>query len=176
MELINGCIQNNRMAQEQLYKRFYEAMASLCMRYTRSEEDAIEVLNNGFLKVYQNMHKYDPAKASLYTWIRKIIINSAIDFIRKRNKFSKIELEKAEEPGIPAEAIHRMSAREILNLLRQLSAPGRTVFNLYVVEGYTHREIAEQLGISEGTSKWHLSEARKKLQFLLQTLQVERNE
>lgn len=147
-------------------------MSALCLRYTRNEEDAIEVLHNGFLKVYKNIHTYDPAKASLYTWIRKIVVNSAIDFIRQRNKFSVIELEKAEEPGIDADAVTRLSAQELLQLVRQLSPATQTVFNLYVVEGYNHREIAEKIGISEGTSKWHLSEARRQLQALLQKLHV----
>ena len=172
-ELINGCINNSRRAQEQLYKQFYGPMASICLRYTRNQEDAIEVLHNGFLKVYKNIHTYDATRASLYTWIRKIIVNTAIDFIRQREKFyTKIELEKAEEPAIEADAVMRMSAQELLQLVRKLSPATQGVFNLYVVEGYNHREIANLLGISEGTSKWHLSEARKQLQHLLQTLQV----
>ncbi|WP_315819688.1 sigma-70 family RNA polymerase sigma factor [Paraflavitalea speifideaquila] len=172
-ELINGCINNSRRAQEQLYKQFYGPMASICLRYTRNQEDAIEVLHNGFLKVYKNIHTYDAARASLYTWIRKIIVNTAIDFIRAREKFyTKVELEKVEEPAIEADAVQRMSAQELLQLVRKLSPATQGVFNLYVVEGYNHREIATLLGISEGTSKWHLSEARKQLQQLLQTMQV----
>jgi RNA polymerase sigma factor (sigma-70 family) len=173
IELINGCIQNSRQAQEQLYKQFYGPMTSICLRYTRNQEDAIEVLHNGLLKVYKNMHTYDAGKASLYTWIRKIIVNTAIDFIRQREKFyTTIELEKAEEPAIEADAVQRMSSQELLQLVRQLSPATQGVFNLYVIEGYNHREIGNLLGISEGTSKWHLSEARKQLQRLLQTLQV----
>lgn len=148
-------------------------MASLCLRYTRNEEDAIEVLHNGFLKVYRNIHTYDAVKASLYTWIRTIMVNSAIDFIRQREKFhTRIDIEKAEEPAVEADAVQRMSAQELLHLVQQLSPATQAVFNLYVIEGYNHREIANLLGISEGTSKWHLSEARKQLQHLLQTLQV----
>jgi len=173
IELINGCINNNRKAQEHLYKKFYEPITSICLRYTRNQEDAIEVLHNGFLKVFKNIHTYDVSRASLYTWIRTIVINSAIDFVRQRGKFhTNIELEKVEEPAIDADAIQRMSAHEVLQLVQQLSPATQTVFNLYVVEGYNHREIANLLGISEGTSKWHLSEARKQLQKLLQTLQV----
>jgi RNA polymerase sigma-70 factor (ECF subfamily) len=111
-------------------------------------------------------------KASLYTWIRKIVVNSAIDFIRQRNRFSVVELDKVEEPGIDADAVQRISAQELLKLVQQLSPATQTVFNLYVIEGYNHREIANLIGISEGTSKWHLSEARRQLQKLLQTLQV----
>jgi RNA polymerase sigma factor (sigma-70 family) len=148
-------------------------MASICLRYTRNHEDAIEVLHNGFLKVFKNIHTYDVGRASLYTWIRTIIINSAIDFVRQRGKFhTHIELDKVEEPAIDADAIQRMSSHEVLLLVQKLSPATQTVFNLYVVEGYNHREIANLLGISEGTSKWHLSEARKQLQKLLQTLQV----
>lgn len=172
IDLINGCIQNSRQAQELLYKRFYGPMAALCLRYTRNEEDAIEVLHNGFLKVFRNMHTYDAAKATLYTWIRKIMVNSAIDHIRQRNKFSVIELEKAEELGIDADAVSRLSAAELLRLVKKLSPATQTVFNLYVVEGYNHREIANLVGISEGTSKWHLSEARRQLQGMLQSLQL----
>ena len=173
IELINGCINNNRRAQEHLYKKFYGPMASICLRYTRNQEDAIEVLHNGFLKVFKNIHTYDTARASLYTWVRTIIINCAIDFIRQRSKFhTHIELEKVDEPAIDADAIQRMSSHEVLLLVQKLSPATQTVFNLYVVEGYNHREIANLLGISEGTSKWHLSEARKQLQKLLQTLQV----
>jgi len=173
MELITGCIGGDRRAQELLYKQFYGPMSTICLRYTRNQEDAIEVLHNGFLKVYKNIHTYDATKASLYTWIRTIVVNSAIDFIRQRGKFyNHIELEKAEEPAIDADAVQRMSSRELLKLVQQLTPATQGVFNLYVIEGYNHREIANLLGISEGTSKWHLSEARKQLQQLLQTLQV----
>jgi RNA polymerase sigma factor (sigma-70 family) len=173
MELITGCISGDRRAQELLYKQFYGPMSTICLRYTRNQEDAIEVLHNGFLKVYKNIHTYDATKASLYTWIRTIVVNSAIDFIRQRGKFyNHIELEKADEPAIDADAVQRMSSRELLRLVQQLTPATQGVFNLYVIEGYNHREIANLLGISEGTSKWHLSEARKQLQKLLQTLQV----
>ena len=87
MELITGCISGDRRAQELLYKQFYGPMSTICLRYTRNQEDAIEVLHNGFLKVYKNIHTYDATKASLYTWIRTIVVNSAIDFIRQRGKF-----------------------------------------------------------------------------------------
>ncbi|MBC7851173.1 MAG: RNA polymerase sigma factor [Chitinophagaceae bacterium] len=172
IELINGCIKDDRKAQEQLYKRFYGPMTSICLRYTRNEEDAIEVLHNAFLKVYKKIGTYDTGKASLYTWIRKIVVNTAIDFIRQRNRFSVVELEKAEDPRIDEDAIQRLSTQELLRLVQQLSPATQTVFNLYVVEGYNHREIAKLVGISEGTSKWHLSEARRQLQILLQSLQV----
>ena len=174
---IDGCINNDRRAQELLYKQFYGPMVALCIRYTRNEEDALEVLHNGFLKVFKHIATYDSAKASLYTWIKTIVVNSAIDFIRSNQKLkNKVELKEIHDSGIDNEAIHRMSATELLRLVRKLPQATQTVFNLYVIEGYNHREIAGMLGISDGTSKWHLSEARRQLQQLLLTMHVLRNE
>jgi RNA polymerase sigma factor (sigma-70 family) len=167
--MINGCINNDRRAQEKLYKHFYGSMTTLCLRYTRNEEDAIEVLHNGFLKVFKNIATYNNSKGSLYTWIRTIIVHTAIDFIRQREKFfTKTSLE--------IDALHRLSANELLKLVQRLPSATQAVFNLYVVDGYTHREIGNMLGISEGTSKWHLSQARKLLQQLLLTSNYLSNE
>ena len=167
-EIIAGCIKGERKAQEQLYKNYYEAMASLCMRYTKNEQDAVEVLNNGFLKVFLNIYRYEPGKASLYTWIRTIVINSCLDFLKlKEKKIIHDELIEAEVVHIDAEAINKMKTTELLYFIRQLPAATKAVFNLYVMEGYNHKEIAAIAGISEGTSKWHLSEARKKLQRMI---------
>ena len=174
---LEGCINNDRRAQELLYKQFYGPMISICMRYTRNEEDALEVLHNGFLKVFKHISTYDSAKASLYTWIKTIVVNSSIDFIRSNQKLkNNVELKESHETGIDNEAIHRMSATEVLQLIRKLPQATQTVFNLYVLEGYNHREIGSLLGISDGTSKWHLSEARRQLKQLLLTMHVVRNE
>lgn len=171
IDLINGCIDNDRKAQERLYKQFYVAMMSVCMRYTRNEDDAMEVLHNGFLKVYKNMHRFDSLKAGLYTWIRSIMIHSAIDFIRQNVKHSRqVEIDQATEPYIDSEAIEKLNAQELLHLVRKLPPATQTVFNLYIIEGFTHKEIGTMIGISEGTSKWHLSEARRLMRKLLKTL------
>jgi RNA polymerase sigma-70 factor (ECF subfamily) len=143
-------------------------MMTLCLRYTKNESDAMEVLNTGFYKVFKNITRYDGAQASLYTWIRTIIINSCLDFIKtNQKKISTEEMDKAGEVHIPAEAILKMKADELLKLVRELPPATQAVFNLYVLEGYNHGEIAKLLQISEGTSKWHLSEARKKLQQMI---------
>lgn len=169
IELVRGCIINDRMAQEQLYKQFHGPMASICMRYTRNEHDAIEVLHSGFLKVFKNIDRFDSARASLYTWIRTIMVNTAIDFLRQKNRWyvSHGELEKVETGGIDPEAVDRLSVQELLKLVQQLPPATQAVFNLYVIEGYTHKEIGSLLGISDGTSKWHLSEARRLMQSYL---------
>ena len=170
--VLEGCIKNDRRAQELFYKQFYGPMMSLCLRYTRNEEDALEVLHNGFLNVSKHLGSYDPLKASLYTWIKTIMVNSAIDFIRASQKFKhQVELKESHDTGsTDNEAIQRMSSAEVLQLVQQLPAATQTVFNLYVIEGYNHREIGDILGISDGTSKWHLSEARRQLKQLLLTM------
>ena len=131
--------------------------------------DAIEVLNSGFYKVFKNIRQYNPDKASLYTWIRTIIINNCLDFIRVKEKNIKAEeLDKVEEIELEPEIISKMKSVDLLEMIRQLPTATQTVFNLYVIEGYTHKEIGQRVGISEGTSKWHLSEARKILKQLIQ--------
>jgi RNA polymerase sigma factor (sigma-70 family) len=171
--VISGCKKGNRKAQEQLYKNYYRVMMTLCLRYTKNEADAVEVLNNGFLKVFRNIQRYEPTQASLYTWIRTVVINSCLDFIRSRQrKEPHKELNEAVEVHIPAEVITKMKAAELLHLVRKLPPATQGVFNLYVIEGYNHKEIGQLLGISEGTSKWHLSEARKSLQQMIQIQDV----
>jgi RNA polymerase sigma factor (sigma-70 family) len=167
-KLIDGCIQDDRKAQEALYMSFYRAMMNLCVRYTKNEADAMEVLNSGFYKVYKNIRKYDRRKATLYTWIRTIIINTSLDFIRaKSGQENWKELDQAAQVDLPPDVFVKISAADILKLVRQLPPATQAVFNLYVMEGFNHRQIAELLGTSEGTSKWHLSEARKLLQQLI---------
>jgi len=144
-------------------------MMNFCLRYTKNEMDAIEVLNSGFYKVFKNIRQYNPDKASLYTWIRTIIINNCLDFIRVKEKNIKAEeLDKVEEIELEPEIISKMKSVDLLEMIRQLPTATQTVFNLYVIEGYTHKEIGQRVGISEGTSKWHLSEARKILKQLIQ--------
>ena len=163
-DLVKGCIRNDRRVQEVLYRRYCSSMLIICRSYAKNEQDAIEVLQDGFLKIFQQIDRYDSNKASIYTWMRTIMIRTAIDFLRKQNKRQvAIEWKEEHDPTIDAEALERMSAQQILSLLQLLPATTRAVFNLYITEGYTHREIGEILNISEGTSKWHLSEARKYL-------------
>jgi RNA polymerase sigma-70 factor (ECF subfamily) len=166
IELVRGCIVNDRLAQEQLYKQFHGPMSSICIRYTRNEHDAIEVLHSGFLKVFKNIDRFDASKASLYTWIRTIMVNTAIDFLRQKSRWfvSHPEPEKVEAGGIEPEAVQRLSVQELLKLVQCLPPATQAVFNLYVIDGYTHKEIGKLLGISDGTSKWHLSEARRLMQ------------
>jgi RNA polymerase sigma factor (sigma-70 family) len=162
IDIIRGCKKGDRKAQERLYKNYYRAMVTVCVRYTRNDEDAVEVLNNGFLKVFNNIQRYDSSQASLYTWIRTIVINSCLDFIKQKQREEIVnELSEDTEVHIAPEVISKISATELLDQVRKLTPATRAVFNLYVIEGYSHKEIGQLLNIREGTSKWHLSEARK---------------
>jgi RNA polymerase sigma factor (sigma-70 family) len=167
-DLIQGCIRNDRRSQEVLYKQYCQAMMLVCRSYARHECDAKEILQDGFLKVLQQIEKFDATKASLYTWIRTVMVRTAIDFLRKKNRhYETVEWKEVHDPEIDAEVIRNMSAEQVLFLIKQLPDMPKAVFNLYVLEDYNHGEIAAMLKINEGTCKWYLSEARKKLAGLL---------
>jgi len=132
------------------------------MRYIHNPQDAMEVLNDGFLKVFKNIHSYDAGKSVLYTWIRKIMINTAINFLQQKQVvFAQSAVGLEEEATVENEILLKTDAEELLSLIKQLPAATQVVFNLYTIEGFSHRDIGAMLGIGEGTSRWHLSEARK---------------
>ncbi len=148
-------------------------MINLCLRYTKSEDDAVEILNNGFLKIFLNIQRYDPALATPYTWIRTVVINCCLDFIKQKEKIPTHHLlDNSVDVHIDAEAINRMDVSQLLSLVRELPPATQAVFNLYVIDGYNHKEIGQLLKIKEGTSKWHLSEARKSLQRMIRLEEV----
>jgi RNA polymerase sigma-70 factor (ECF subfamily) len=168
-DLLERCIKNNRKAQEQLYRQFYGPMWSICMRYVGNKEEAIEVLNDGFLKVFQNLHKYNESLSSLYTWISRIMINAAIDFIRKKKTLKFIPVQElSDEFDQPVDDIpDEHTVQQLVHYINQLPQTTKLVFNLYTVEGYSHEEIAAFLKISNSTSRWHLSEARRQLREII---------
>lgn len=164
-DLISGCIQGNRQMQEELYKRFSGKMYAVCLRYAGNAEDAQDLLQEGFIKVYRNLHRFR-AEGSFEGWIRRVFVNSSIEHFRKKSlQLSKVS-DKEEDTIEDADttALDNLAERDIISLIQQLSPGYRTVFNLYVVEGYSHKEIADLLGISEGTSKSQLARARSILQ------------
>ena len=164
-ELVQGCRSNQRRAQEQLYRQFYRFAMTVALRYSRDDMDAADILSHAFVKIFKSIHTYDSTKGALQTWIKKIIINEGLDHIKARERFSQnVELETVPEPIISNSILEQMGADEIMKLIHKLPPATHAVFILYAVEGYTHKQIAEKLQISEGTSKWHLSEARKFLQ------------
>ena len=167
-DIVSGCKAGNRQAQEKLYRNFYRAMMSICLRYTKNETDAMEVLNTGFYKVFKHIQRYEPAKASMYTWIRTIVIHSCLDYLKLQQRNIRHEgLTETTDVQIDPEIISKMKSEHLLLLIRKLTPATQTVFNLFVMEGFSHKEISKLLQISDGTSKWHLSEARKYLQKMI---------
>jgi RNA polymerase sigma factor (sigma-70 family) len=163
--LLDGCLTNDRKAQKLLYEQFYEFAMTIALRYSRDEMDAADIMSHAFVKIFRNIRSYDSTKGSLHAWIKRIVVNEGLDHIKSRERFSEnVELEIVAEPTISNTVLEQMGAEEIMELVTKLPPATHAVFVLYAVEGYNHREIAEKLGISEGTSKWHLSEARKTLQ------------
>jgi len=167
-QLVKGCIANDRKSQEALYKKYYGAMVALCSRYVKNREDMVEVLHTGFLKIFQNISSFDASKSALYTWMHTIMARTAIDFLRKKDpSIQEVELTEAIEPEVEAKVLVDTSGDDILRFLKQLPRTTAMVFNLYVIEGHNHKEIGKLLNISDGTSKWHLSEAKNRLAKLI---------
>ena len=164
-ELIQGCIKGSRQAQSLLYEQLAPKMFAICLRYSRNREEAEEILQEGFLRVFDCMHQFKFA-GSFEGWIRKIMVNCALQKYRsKANLHPVISIETAPIAHIGNEdIISKIGIKELLKMVQQLPPAYRMVFNLYVFEGLKHREIAVQLGISEGTSKSNLSDARAILQ------------
>ncbi|MDB5156118.1 MAG: polymerase sigma-70 factor, subfamily [Mucilaginibacter sp.] len=169
-QLAKGCMNNDRTAQEALYKLFYADMLRVCHNYLPDKELAKEAFNSGFLKVFQSIKNFDVEKGELGGWIRKIMIFSAIDLCRKELKFTSLTLNEQDQDGffIAPSVLEKLNFEDILANIRLLPYATQTVFNLSVLDGFTHKEIGEQLNISEGTSRWHLAEAKRKLRELLE--------
>ena len=164
-ELINQCIDDNRHAQESLFNQFYNDLYLIAMRYLSDHHDAEDVIIQSFTKVYKNLRKFNyQGPGSLGRWVRTILINEAIRSLTKRRliQFNEdvinIELEITDANGL-----EQMQASDIVRMIEKLPTGYRTVFNLFVVEGYSHKEIAVMLGISENTSKSQLKKARNQL-------------
>jgi len=171
--LIDSCIKGNRKSQELLYKTFYGKMLAVCMRYSRNREEAQDVLHDGLVKVFMKLKSFEN-KGSFEGWVRRIIVNGAIDNVRSRNDFY-IKEEQEFLPDVvddtdniaEIEKLRKMRAETIIELMQKLSPAYRTVFNLFAVENMQHKEIAETLNISIGTSKSNLAKAKVKLRKLV---------
>jgi RNA polymerase sigma-70 factor (ECF subfamily) len=164
VELINACRQGSVRAQKQLYERFAGLMLTVCLRYLRQRADAEEAMLTGFVKVFRALEQYRH-EGSFEGWIRRIMVNEALGQLRRKEPLHlAIDDMVTDVPATAATADSDLAAADLMQLLSELPAGYRTVFNLYAIEGYTHPEIAELLGISEGTSKSQLSKARAMLQ------------
>lgn len=168
-DLIKGCLEGDRRAQEYLYQKFSPKMYGVCLRYAGKAEDAQDILQNGFVKVFKNLHMYR-GDGSFEGWIRRIFVNTAIEHYRRQvNLYPVTENHENLLETKEVSAFDSLSVKDLMKIIQQLSPGYRTVFNLYVVEGYSHKEIAEMIGISEGTSKSQLARAKGVLQNIIKT-------
>lgn len=172
--MLRDCLLGDRKAQKKLFEQHYSKMLGVCYRYAVDEDQAKDFVQMGFIKVFKKLSAYN-GKGSLEGWIRRIIVNNCIDTIRKEKKNRFIadgddyiaeKAEVMEEDDAPMES--GLKPENVIAALQDLSPAYRTVFNLYVVEGYSHKEIAEKLKISEGTSKSNLAKAKRNLRVLLE--------
>jgi len=164
---LKACVQRKEWAQKKLYEDQYSTMMGVCLRYSNNKEDALDILHEGFIKVFKNIKKFQPG-TSLSAWIRRIMVNTAIDFYRKNIRRRTEDLDQAYQiSSNDVDAVSQFTEKEILAAVQKLTPAYRAVFNLYVIEGYSHREISEKLGITESTSRSNLVKARGKLQITL---------
>ena len=171
-DLITACIQKERWAQKMLYEEHYPKMMGVCLRYAGSQDEALDILHEGFIKVFKNLRKYQPG-TSLNSWIRRIMVNTAIDYYRKMVRRRTEDIDTAYGvSSADADALSQLSEQEILEAIQDLSPAYRAVFNLYIIEGYSHREIADLLEITESTSRSNLVKARLKLQAKLKAKDI----
>jgi len=171
---VDACGANSRESQKIIYSSFYGYAMAICDRYTNNQEDAIEILNDGFLKIFKEIHNFTPAYSDVVSsfkgWLRKIMVYTAIDHFRKNHKHQMVTSLDNVVYHVPAaneKATSKLTYDEIIRSIQELSPGYRTVLNLFIIEGMSHEEIAEALDISVGTSKSNLSKARRQLQKIL---------
>jgi RNA polymerase sigma-70 factor (ECF subfamily) len=171
---ISVCALNSRKSQKIIYNSFYGYAMAICRLYTNNHEDAIEILNDGFLKIFKEINHYEPAYTNVVSsfkgWLRKIMIYTAIDHYRKNRKHrivTGLDSHVDQHPLVHEDAVEKLTYKEIIRAIQQLSPVYKNVFNLFVIGGLSHEEVAEKLYISVGTSKSDLSKARKQLQKIL---------
>lgn len=175
-KLLAGCRKGNRKSQEKLYEHYFGYGMSISLRYSKTRGEAVEVLNDAFIKIFNKLDKYSKG-LSFKGWLRRIIINTAIDHFRKNEKhYHSVDISYAKTQEVSQTVIQKIAADEILEAVRELPPSYRLVFNLHVIEGFKHEEIAQKLDISVGTSKSNLAVARSKLKRVLINNGTERKE
>lgn len=160
-QLVKNCLKGKAEAQKVLYDHFAPAMLGLCYRYTKSLADAEDVLQEGFVKVFYNLHRYR-YEGELAAWIRRIMVNTAINYLKQNKRYSNdLSYDEVNLHPVSSEnAMINLQVKELADLIRQLPTGCQTIFNLHAIEGHTHVEIGEILGIHEGTSRSQYARAR----------------
>lgn len=168
--LIKGCLENDRKSQEQLYRKYFGSMLRMVSRYTKDKEASQEIINNGFLRAFKKLNTFTNS-GSLEGWLRKLVFHSLSEYFKQHNKYVQLlvfeEPVKAPTTNGAETALHQMYYDDVMKLVNTLPPATKQVFELYAIEGFSHMEISKQVNISIGTSKWHLSTARKQLQSLI---------
>jgi RNA polymerase sigma factor (sigma-70 family) len=165
-KIIKGCLSGDRRDQELLYRRHSSKLYGVCLQYSGNDEEARDILQEGFIKIFENLHKYKH-EGSFEGWIRRIVVNTALEKFRSRHNLFRVDdIDTIQEPEAEpdTEDYSGLQAVDLLYIIRELPPKYRMVFNLYAIEGYSHKEIGEMMNISEGTSKSNLSRARSILQ------------
>ena len=171
-DLIKGCIDGNPEMQGMLYQRFSSKMYGVCLRYCENTDDANDVLQDGFIKVYKSLGKFR-AEGSFEGWIRRIFINTSIEHYRKKIKLYNVtEVQENTIEDTDLKILSSLAVKDLLNIINELSPGYKQVFNMHVIEGYSHKEIAEILGITEGTSKSQLARAKGVLKKIIEAKPV----
>lgn len=165
-DVVKGCSENDRRSQEMLYKRYFQKMMQMCMRYTSDRDTAMQIVNDGFLRVFKKIDHFK-FEGSLEGWIRRIVFHAISDYFKKEKKYLQFMVFEEKEKSTSKTALDSIYYEDLLKMIDKLPDATAKVFRLYAVEGFKHREISELLNISTGTSKWHLSEARKELKLLI---------
>ena len=166
-ELISSCKKGDLKYQELLYKQFYGYALGICIRYLSNRDDALEAANDSFIKVFKSISSFNEEN-DFKPWFRKILVNTSLDYKRKSMRFNEaLELTDTVPQTIHTSAIDKLSAQDILSLMKHLNELQRTVFNLYEIDGYSHKEIANMLNIPESSSRTYLTRAKQALQQLL---------
>lgn len=173
--LIKDCLNGNPIAQRKLFEKFAPKMMTVCLRYMKGRQEAEDVLQDGFVKVFQKVHLYENS-GSLEGWIRRIIVNTALDQLRKNSKFGYMD--DVDEVGYKIEnnsyTFENLVAQDLMKMIDQMPNGYKVVFNMFAIEGYSHKEIGEMLGISENTSKSQYLRARDYLKKQLEKIEIER--
>lgn len=168
-DLIQGCIDGDRQMQELLYKKYASKMYGVCIRYVGNGEDANDILQEGFIKVFKNLEKFR-REGSFEGWVRRIFVNTAIEQFRKKIKTYNVdEVQENTIEDKELTALDLLATKDIIKIVDELSPGYKTVFNLHVIEGFSHKEIADMLGITEGTSKSQLARAKGVLKKMVET-------
>lgn len=168
-DLIKGCLDGDAAMQRELYDRFASKMYGVCLRYAGNTHDADDILQEGFIKVYNSLYKFR-GEGSFEGWIRRIFINTCIEQFRKKVKSYNIsEVHENTVDDDDLSALDVLDTKDLVKMIRELSPGYQAVFNLFVVEGYSHKEIGEMLGITEGTSKSQLARAKSTLKRMIET-------